>query len=327
MLKGIDISKWQDGIDLSKLDIDFVVCKATEGVGYTDKCCDKFYQQAKKLGKKLGVYHFARPDLNNSAKAEADWFVRETKGYRKEAIFILDWESGNVGNVSWAKQWLDRVKELTGIKPIIYMSASVMTSYDWSNVADADYGLWIANYGSNNGTSQESVFKKYPLKYWRFYALWQYTSVGRLTGYNSNLDLNYFSGDEEAWDKYAKSTNSTTTANEPEKENSKKADQVLYKGSKVQFYGCQIKDIKTVGNKTTFYADNYGVWLPIESWYRVGEDGKKYPNQISSKGNWLMNDNIYTVKSVSKKPDRAVIEVQGTDYNVLSKGLYEVSNK
>ena len=326
MLKGIDISKWQAGIDLSKIDTDFVICKATEGVGYTDKNCDGFYQQAKSLGKKLGVYHFARPDLRNTATAEADWFVRETKGYHKEAILILDWESGDLGNVTWAKSWLDRVYEKTGVKPVIYMSASVMSSYDWSSVANADYGLWVANYGSNNGTAQESVFDRYPLKYWSFYALWQYTSTGKLSGYSGNLDLNYFSGDKEAWDKYAGGSSSSSN-NSSSNSDTNKADQVLYKGSKVQFYGCQIDDIKTLGDVTTFYSKKYGVWLPIESWYRVGEDGKKYANQISSKGNWLMNDNIYTVKSVSKNPDKAIIEVQGKDYNVLSSGLYEVSNK
>ena len=215
MLKGIDISKWQAGIDLSRIDTDFVICKATEGVGYTDKYCDKLYQQAKSLGKKLGVYHFARPDLRNTATAEADWFVRETKGYHKEAMLILDWESGNLKDVNWAKQWLDRVYEKTGVKPVIYMSASVMSSADWSSVANADYGLWVANYGSNNGTAQESVFDRYPLKYWSFYALWQYTSVGRLSGYNGNLDLNYFSGDKEAWDKYAGGKPSTSTPSKP----------------------------------------------------------------------------------------------------------------
>ena len=229
MLKGIDISKWQAGIDLSKIDTDFVICKATEGVGYTDKNCDGFYQQAKKLGKKLGVYHFARPDLRNTAIAEADWFVRETKGYHKEAMLILDWESGDLGNVTWAKQWLDRVYQKTGVKPVIYMSASVMTSYDWSSVANADYGLWVANYGSNNGTAQESVFDRYPLKYWSFYALWQYTSVGRLSGYSGNLDLNYFSGNSSAWDKYAggKPSTSTSTSKPLEKSVEELAKEVI----------------------------------------------------------------------------------------------------
>lgn len=213
MLKGIDISKWQNGIDLGAIETDFIICKATEGIGYTDKTCDKFYQKAKSLGKKLGVYHFARPDLGNSGRAEADYFLKETKGYWKESLLILDWEpQGNsISNVSWAKEWLDRVYEVVGVKPLIYMSASVMRAYDWSSVAGADYGLWIANYGINDGQVHDQVFNNYPLKYWSFYALWQYSSRGHLNGYNGNLDVNYFSGDLSAWDKYAGCNSSTTT--------------------------------------------------------------------------------------------------------------------
>ena len=231
MLKGIDISKWQAGINLSALgnQVDFVICKATEGVGYTDKNCDGFYQEAKRLGKKLGVYHFARPDLGNSAVEEADYFIKETKGYHKEAILILDWEpQGNsIANTGWAKGWLDRVYEKTGVKPLIYMSASVVRAYDWSKVVAGDYGLWIANYGSNNGTAQKGVFNNYPLRYWSFYALWQYTSKGRLSGYNGNLDLNYFSGDKEAWDKYAGgSPSSNTGTSKPSQPAKKSTDEI-----------------------------------------------------------------------------------------------------
>ena len=215
MLKGIDISHHQRGIDLGAIDVDFVICKATEGNGYTDEMCDTFYQKAKSLGKKLGVYHFARPDLGNSPEAEADWFVKETLGYHKEAMLILDWESGNLKDTVWARKWLDRVYSKTGVKPVIYMSASVMSSANWGDVVAGDYGLWVANYGSNNGTAQEEVFNRYPLKYWNFYALWQYTSVGRLNGYNGNLDLNYFSGDGTAWDKYAGGSPSSSKPSNP----------------------------------------------------------------------------------------------------------------
>lgn len=215
MLKGIDISHHQKGIDLGAIDTDFVICKATEGNGYTDEMCDTFYQKAKSLGKKLGVYHFARPDLGNTPEAEADWFVKETLGYHKEAMLILDWESGNLQDTTWARKWLDRVYSKTGVRPVIYMSASVMRSANWGDVVAGDYGLWVANYGSNDGTAQDSVFDKYPLKYWDFYALWQYTSVGRLNGYNGNLDLNYFSGDSSAWDKYAGGSPSSSKPSNP----------------------------------------------------------------------------------------------------------------
>ena len=58
-LNGIDISSHQTGIDLAKVPCDFVICKATEGVGYVNPDCGRAYAQGQKLGKKLGVYHFS----------------------------------------------------------------------------------------------------------------------------------------------------------------------------------------------------------------------------------------------------------------------------
>ena len=302
MLKGIDISHHQKGIDLGAVDTDFVICKATEGNGYTDEMCDTFYQKAKSLGKKLGVYHFARPDLGNSAEAEADWFIKETLGYHKEAILVLDWESGDLTNVSWAKAWLDRVYEKTGVKPIIYMSASVMSSADWSSVVNADYGIWVANYGSNNGTAQESVFDRYPLKYWSFYALWQYTSVGRLNGYNGNLDLNYFSGDSSAWDKYAGGSLSSSNVKPVEKSIDDLAREVIAGkygngedrknalGSRYDEVQARVNEILGInqveyyivqsGDNLTKIANRYGTTVnQLVSWNNISNPNLIYPGQ------------------------------------------------
>ena len=123
-MKGIDISNWQANLNAGTINADFVIVKATEGTGYVNPVCDRHYQQAKAAGKKLGVYHFAR-NGSNSARAEAEFFVNNIKGYIKEAILVLDWEDGgNVYNVAWAKEWLDIVQQLTGVKPLIYMSES-----------------------------------------------------------------------------------------------------------------------------------------------------------------------------------------------------------
>ena len=107
---------------------------------------------------------------------------------------------------------------------------------------------------------------------------------------------------------------------------STKADQILYKGSKVMFYGCQIQDIKTKGNVTTFYSDVYGCWLPITPFYRVDGAGNYYENQKSTKGNWLMSDKIYNVIDIDVPNNKALINVEGNNYWVKSTGLYEVSN-
>jgi GH25 family lysozyme M1 (1,4-beta-N-acetylmuramidase) len=211
-LKGIDISKWQTGIDLSKVDCDFVIVKATEGIGYVDRKCDSFYQQAKRLGKKLGFYHFARPTKNNDPVREADFFYENCKGYFGKAIPILDWEAENKQNVAYAKAWLDRVYQRSGVKPVIYMSESVANAYNWSSVANADYGLWVAKYRDNNpdyNYNMANAGTRPRVKWWKFYCMWQWTSSGRLNGYNGNLDCNVFYGDGTTWDKYAGKSGTT----------------------------------------------------------------------------------------------------------------------
>lgn len=209
-LKGIDISKWQTGIDLSKVPCDFVIAKATEGIGYVDKSCDGFIQQALKLGKKIGFYHFARP--RNDAVREAQYFYNNTKNYFGEAIPILDWEAENKSDVAWVKRWLDEVYRLSGVKPIIYMSESVANAYNWSSVANADYGLWVAKYRDNNpdyNYNMANAGSRPRVKWWKFYCMWQWTSTGRLNGYSGNLDCNVFYGDGTTWDKYAGKSGTT----------------------------------------------------------------------------------------------------------------------
>ena len=200
MLRGIDISMWQP-VGTSDQAADFVIVKATEGNGYTDPSCDAHYQTAKAAGKLLGVYHFARPDLGNSAESEADWFVSQVEGYIGEAILVLDWEVQQ-WRTDWAKAWLDRVYAKTGVRPLIYMSASPVNSYDWSAVASADYGLWIAGYPAqyNVPNPPEPAEGEMPFGTgaWNgLWAIWQYTSSA------GTLDRDVANMDRAAWMAYA----------------------------------------------------------------------------------------------------------------------------
>ena len=229
-LNGIDISNWQRGIDLSKVPCDFVIAKATEGIGYVDKSCDGFIQQALKLGKPFGFYHFARPTANNDPIREADYFYNNCKGYFGKGIPILDWEAENKHNVAYAKAWLDRVYQLSGVKPAIYMSESVVNAYDWSSVANADYGLWVAKYRDNNpdyNYNMANAGSRPHVKWWGFYCMWQWTSSGRLNGYNGNLDCNVFYGDNSTWDAYVGKSTGTVKPQPTRKTNDQLADEVI----------------------------------------------------------------------------------------------------
>lgn len=213
---GIDISNHQGkaGMDLAKVlqetKTDFVIVKVTEGTNFVDSYCDGFFQTAKKADKCLGFYHFARPE-NNSAKAEAEFFWNNSKNYFGQGIPILDWESKDIWNVKWAKEWLDRIYELSGVRPMIYMSElNGCNAYDWSSVANSNYGLWVAkykDYGIDYNYDMSSAGPAPVVKWWQGYAMWQWTSVGRLNGYSGNLDCNIFYGDKTAWEKYVKGNN------------------------------------------------------------------------------------------------------------------------
>lgn len=196
-LEGEDLSKWQATSTVDGAP-DFVILRATEGVGYVDPDCDNKYQRAKREGKLLGVYHFA--DLGDPIK-EADFFVNNTEGYWKarEAILVLDFETNT--NVLWAKAWLDRVYARTGVRPLIYMSASTIKAADWTPVVKGNYGLWVAGYPAKYNVVHPAVTDGSDLPYdihpWSFAAIWQYSSSA------GTLDKDVAMMSRTAWGLYA----------------------------------------------------------------------------------------------------------------------------
>ena len=215
VLNGIDIASWQTGINVGANGVaaDFVIIKATGGTGYVNPDCDRAFQQAIDSGKKVAVYHYAHElGYQGTAQQEAEFFLKNVQGYIGKAILVLDWESDNKGDVAWAKAWLDYVQSKTGVKPLFYTYTAVLNSYNFSSIANADYGLWVANYGSDaaQGYSQPNPPTS---PYWKSTAIYQYTSNGRLSGWDGRLDLNVFYGGGTTWDTYAKGETSSTSEN------------------------------------------------------------------------------------------------------------------
>lgn len=211
VMQGIDIASHQTGIDLSKVPVDFVIEKATQGTGYVNPDCDRVVQQAIKLGKCWGVYHYIG---GQGAVAEADYFVDNIKGYIGHGLLAVDWEeiqNSAWGNTAYLDALVARVIERTGIKPLIYAQASVYNQVA-AIAKKYDCGLWIAQYANDKPTGyQEAPWNegKYAC------AIRQYSSVGRLSGWSGNLDLNKFYGDANAWSKYAGASGAATPAPAP----------------------------------------------------------------------------------------------------------------
>ena len=197
-MNGIDIASYQSGIDLNVVPYDFVIIKATEGTGYTNTDFARAYAQARHAGKCLGIYHYAN---GGNVQAEADYFLNKVGGRLGEAILCLDWEGKNnpafgSSDFAWCKSWLDYVYQKTGVRPPLYCSQSI--AYKFANIGN--YGLWIAQYADDSPTGYQNALwneEAYTC------AIRQYSSHGRLNGWNGDLDLDKFYGDKDAWNKYA----------------------------------------------------------------------------------------------------------------------------
>jgi len=152
-LHGIDISHHQPAHVAATVPADFVIIKASEGDGWRDPNFTAAYEKAKAAGRLVGAYHFSRADLNNTAEAEADWFLTVVGDRVGETLLVLDHETKSqaVGGAEWALQFLDRVYETSQVRPVIYGSRNAMCSKEYANVA-AEYELWIAHYLTNKRT-------------------------------------------------------------------------------------------------------------------------------------------------------------------------------
>lgn len=194
MLRGIDISNHQAGIDLPALfpHVDFVICKATEGIGFVDKQCDPFIQGCMTAGKPFGYYHFAR---ENSPYSEAQFFYENTMGYHRKGVPVLDWETSQ--NVAWVNSFVERFHQLSGIWPWIYGNP---WRFNQGGV-NKNCGRWIAQYPNVLNPGLDYQLPPMP-ETDGLVCAWQYASDGRVQGYPGNLDVNVFFGDVAAWNAY-----------------------------------------------------------------------------------------------------------------------------
>lgn len=202
MLKGIDISNWQgDMTNPAKLKVDFCICKATEGLDFIDPFCNAWIQKLI-TGKKLfGYYHFAR---KSNPKAQAKYFWNNTLGYNCMGIPVLDYEIWyeNQNHVAWCETFLQQYHKLSGIWPVLYISASHCQDFTGSWIPEK-CGLWVAGYPHYYDNWPVEDDMTYDVAPWKFAAIWQFTSSFKISGYKELIDADVAFMDSNAWLKYA----------------------------------------------------------------------------------------------------------------------------
>lgn len=195
-LRGVDISNWQAGIVPSALDVDFCIVKATEGLGFIDQYCDGFVQDCIANGVLWGFYHFAQ---TNEPESEARFFYENCTGYIGHGVPVLDYEVTNSDNVAWCERFIREFYRLSGVWPMLYISASRCPEYNGSWIPEK-CGLWVAGYPqAYTGWTNDDM--PYSIAPWEFAAIWQFTSSLQLRGWTLDGDIAYM--DRKAWGLYA----------------------------------------------------------------------------------------------------------------------------
>jgi lysozyme len=199
-LSGIDISGYQQGINIGATGAQFAIVKATEGVGWSDPALDANTAALRAAGIPGGFYHFARPDNTpeNTADAEAQTFISAVRDRLQPSdVVVLDWESDNTSDSAWALRWLDLVSAALGRTALIYMNLTEARSGVWGDVQPR-YKLWLAQYPTSERQSWGPVNRLPSAPGWTV-AMWQYSSTGNLPGWGGQLDLNVFYGGATGW--------------------------------------------------------------------------------------------------------------------------------
>ena len=182
---GIDVSHHQGEIDWNSFFasrdsiINFVYCKATEGLHHVDSNWEKNRVALNGRKPRLGAYHFFLP--NKDATQQANHFLvnySAKTNYLPPVIDVeieTDSDSKLIRNVTI---WLDCVENKIDRRPIVYTSHHFYKTKFKGKLTG--YKFWIANYNATpSGLEDTNII------------MWQYTDKGRLEGIKGDVDLNY----------------------------------------------------------------------------------------------------------------------------------------
>lgn len=149
---GVDISRWQKGIDFDKIKAEgaeFVIMRCAYGTS-TDACFSDFYLKAKDRGLNIGAYIYTLATRPEEAEAEAKHVCELLKGKQFELPIYFDIEDAKQKKLSKAentaicKAFCDYM-EKQGYWVGIYASRFFFSSY----LNDAElqkYAHWVAEW-------------------------------------------------------------------------------------------------------------------------------------------------------------------------------------
>lgn len=188
-MKGIDISVHQGKVDLKKVKdegYEFVIIR--DGYGrfsyQKDNLFEENYLKAKESGLKVGAYHYSYASSRTNALLEAQRCYDFIKGKDFDLPVFYDMEDEvYLGKLS--KEQITQCAlifcnflKAKGFKVGVYANANwFQNKIDVNKLRESEIKIWVAHYEVKEPKIDS-------------YDLWQYTSKGKVSGINGNVDMN-----------------------------------------------------------------------------------------------------------------------------------------
>lgn len=184
----VDVSEHQGNIDWEavKPNIGGAIIRIAYGTQKNDNYVTRNISECVRLGIPFGVYIYSLAYSESMAKAEAAKVLGYIKGKTLSLPAYIDLEENRFGYIARtvAKAFCEEIRK-AGFKYGIYAGEYYFRNFI-SGIDISGVSLWIARYGTNNGKKQTKPSIGVT------YDGWQYTSVGKLSGINTNVDLSEF---------------------------------------------------------------------------------------------------------------------------------------
>ena len=186
--KGIDVSYHQGTIDWSKVKssgIEFAILRIGYGMydNQKDKQFENNYSKAKANGIPVGVYHYSYAKTVEEAEKEAALVLKWLNNRDLDLPVYFDIEDKTQQNLgkttlnNMCKAFCNAI-EAGGYWAGIYSNKYWATSIIDGPTLGKRYTYWVAQYNSK-------------CTYTGPYAMWQYSSSGKVNGISGNVDMNY----------------------------------------------------------------------------------------------------------------------------------------
>lgn len=188
-MHGFDISHYQGYINFDALATDphagYLYMKASEGATNKDNMYSTYYREARRVGFKVGSYHFFRG--NYSAREQFENFRSVLRNYTQDLIPIIDVEV--LARRVSIYQYMERLQELLvlvekecGRRPMIYTGQRFYNLYFAGTKFVGKYKFMIARYTDIEPTLRNNDD----------FVIWQYTGSGYARGVRGHIDISKF---------------------------------------------------------------------------------------------------------------------------------------